>query len=55
MIHAVVKQNGAIEVFVEKPDGTVYHTWQNAPNSGWWGAEAGKQNAKWQSLGNPGK
>jgi hypothetical protein len=55
MITAVVKQNGAIEVFVEKNDsGQVWHTWQNGPNSSWWGAEAGK-NAKWQSLGTPGK
>jgi hypothetical protein len=55
MITAVVKQNGAIEVFVEKSSGEVFHAWQNGPNTGWWGAEPNKQNAKWQSLGNPGK
>ena len=54
MITAVVKQNGAIEVFVEKADGAVWHTWQTAANNGWWGSAAGK-NASWQSLGNPGK
>jgi hypothetical protein len=54
MIAAVVKKNGAIEVFVEKPDGQVWHTWQNAENSAWWGSKPG-QNAAWQSLGNPGK
>lgn len=56
MITAVVKQSGAIEVFIEKASsGEVFHAWQNAPNSAWWGAEPGKQNAKWQSLGTPGK
>ena len=29
VITAVVKKNGAIEVFVEKSGGTVWHTWQN--------------------------
>ena len=55
MVTAVVKQNGAIEVFVEKSSGEVFHTWQNGPNTSWWGAEAGKRNAAWQSLGTPGK
>ena len=58
-IHAVVKQNGAIELFCEveagPKKGEVFHTWQNGPNTSWWGAEAGKQNAKWQTLGNPSK
>ena len=55
MITAVVKKNGAIEVFVEKQSGEVFHTWQGGENSSWWGAEKGKRNAGWQSLGNPGK
>jgi hypothetical protein len=55
MINAVVKQNGAIELFVEKSSGEVFHTWQREANSGWWGAETGKRNAAWQSLGTPGK
>lgn len=54
MITAVVKKNGAIEVFVEKQNGQVWHAWQNKENGGWWGAEKGKRNAGWQSLGNPG-
>lgn len=52
-IHAVVKQNGAIEVFVEK-GGEVFHTWQKDANSAWWGAVPGKKTAAWQSLGKPG-
>jgi hypothetical protein len=55
MITAVVKQNGAIEVFVEDKNGQVWHTWQNGPNTSWWGAVQGKKNASWQSLGTPGK
>lgn len=54
-IHAVVKQNGAIEVFVETSSGEVLHTWQTGPNTSWWGAEKGKRNAAWQTLGTPGK
>jgi hypothetical protein len=54
-IQAVVKQNGAIELFVEKSDGSIWHTWQTAPNSGWWGAETGKRTAGWQNMGTPGK
>lgn len=58
-IHAVVKQNGAIELFCEVESGNkkgeVFHTWQSAANSNWWGAEKGKRNAAWQSLGNPSK
>jgi hypothetical protein len=52
-LFAVVKQNGAIEVFVRDDKGTVWHTWQKSENSGWQGAEPGK-NAGWQSLGTPG-
>jgi hypothetical protein len=56
MITAVLKQNGAIEVFVEKSsNGEVFHAWQNAANAGWAGAEAGKRSAGWYSLGTPGK
>jgi hypothetical protein len=54
-IQAVVKKNGAIEVFVERPSGEVFHTWQGSENGPWWGAEKGKKNAGWQSLGVPGK
>lgn len=53
MIQAVVKKNGAIELFVEKADGSVWHTWQTSENSGWAGGEKGKQNAEWYSLGKP--
>ena len=51
-IHAVVKQNGAIELFLEKADGSVHHTWQNAPNSSWWGSKPGV-NAGWQNMNAP--
>lgn len=55
MITAVVKKNGAIEVFVEKASsGEVFHTWQKSENSGWAGSAPGK-NAGWSSLGTPGK
>lgn len=55
MIHAVVKQNGAIEVFVEKADtGNVYHTWQQGGEGGKWYSTDGKQ-IDWQAMGNPGK
>jgi N-acetylmuramoyl-L-alanine amidase len=54
MITAVVKQNGAIEVFVEKAStGNVYHTWQGGPNGKWYSTD-GKQ-IDWQAMGNPGK
>ena len=44
---AVVKHNGAIEVFEEMPSGEVSHKWQQKENGVWVD--------KWQSLGNPGK
>ena len=54
MISALVKKNGAIEVFVEKKDsGNVYHTWQNTENGKWYSKD-GKQ-IDWQAMGNPGK
>ena len=52
-LFAVVKQNGAIEVFVRDDKGQVWHTWQKSENSGWQGSEPGKT-AGWQSLGTPG-
>ena len=54
MITAVVKQSGAIEIFVERPDGSIWHTWQNGPNTTWWGSQPGRT-AAWQNLGVPGK
>lgn len=55
VITAVVKKNGAIEVFVEKQSsGEVFHAWQKGENTGWAGAEKGK-NATWYTLGTPGK
>lgn len=53
-LFAVVKNDGRIEVFVQKEDGTVMHTWQKEVNGSWAGSEPGK-NAAWYSLGNPGK
>ena len=46
--------DGRFEVFVEDKNGQVWHAWQDK-NGGWAGAEAGKRNAAWQSLGTPGK
>jgi len=46
-------KDGRFEVFVEKQDGSIWHTWQKA-EGGWAGAEKGK-NAAWYSLGTPGK
>jgi GH25 family lysozyme M1 (1,4-beta-N-acetylmuramidase) len=45
---AVVKGNGAIETFIEKPSGEILHRWQKGKDSGDWGD-------KWTSLGVPGK
>jgi hypothetical protein len=53
MITAVLKKNGAIEVFVEKGDGRVFHTWQQAENGKWNSTSDGKGIA-WQPMGNPG-
>jgi hypothetical protein len=57
MITAVLKKNGAIEVFVEKGSGnnqgTVYHTWQSGENGKWYTTDGGKSIA-WQGMGNPG-
>jgi hypothetical protein len=53
MISAVVKKNGAIEVFLEKNDsGKVFHTWQNSENGKWYSADGGKS-IGWQFMGNP--
>lgn len=52
---AVVKQDGRIQLFAQKSDGTVMQAYQTAKDGGWAGAEQGKANAKWYSLGNPGK
>ena len=53
MITAVVKKNGAIEVFVESRTGNCYHTWQSEENGKWYSKD-GKQ-IDWQAMGNPGK
>lgn len=53
-LFAVLKQDGRIEVFVQRESGQVLHTWQTAKDGGWAGAEKGK-NASWYDLGNPGK
>jgi hypothetical protein len=47
-------KDGRFEIFVEKSDGSIWHTWQ-AQQGGWAGAEAGKKNATWYPLGTPGK
>ena len=53
MLTAVVKKNGAIEVFVEKEDGHVFHTWQKAENDKWYSTDG--KSIDWQSMGTPGK
>ena len=56
VITAVLKQDGAIEVFVEKNDsGEVWHAWQKGPNQGWEGGQAGVRDAAWHTMGTPGK
>lgn len=47
--------DGRTELFVEDKNGVVWHTWQLPADKGggWVGAEAGKRNAQWYSLGNP--
>lgn len=53
MLTAVVKKNGAIEVFVEKESGDVFHTWQKAENDKWYSTDG--KGIDWQHMGNPGK
>jgi hypothetical protein len=53
-LFAVVKQDGRIQLFVQKESGQVMQAYQTAKDGGWAGAEKGK-NAKWYDLGNPGK
>lgn len=43
----VRKANGALETFVELPDGEVQHRWQPKENAGEW--------SDWQSMGTPGE
>ena len=50
---SIVKADGRLEVFTIV-DGQVWHAYQTATNGGWAGAEAGKRNAAWYSLGRPG-
>ena len=47
-------KDGRFELFVEDKQGQIWHTWQVA-TGGWAGAETGKRNAAWYSLGTPGK
>jgi hypothetical protein len=49
-IAAAQNHDGRIEVFVEKNDGSVVHTWQVA-TGGWAGSKPGKP-AEWYPLGN---
>lgn len=51
---AILKQDGRIELFVQKDNGSVMHTWQKEKNGSWAGSGEGK-NASWYGLGNPGK
>jgi len=53
VITAVLKKNGAIEVFVEKNDGRVFHTWQNGEGGKWYSSDGGKS-IGWQPMGTPG-
>ena len=47
-------KDGRFEVFVEDKNGQVWHAYQ-AQGGGWAGAEKGKRNAQWYTLGTPGK
>jgi hypothetical protein len=51
-ITAVQNHDGRLEVFVEKDDGSVVHTWQKTKGGAWEGSEPGKP-AGWFSLGKP--
>lgn len=57
-ITATMNKNGAVEVFVEKKDESIWHTWQNVDSkghiTGWNGGQAGKRIAGWERLGTPG-
>lgn len=55
MIAPILKKDGRIVVFAQQANGAVSHAYQTKENGGWAGAEAGKANAKWYPLGNPGK
>lgn len=46
-------KDGRFEVFVETKTGEIFHAWQ-AKEGGWAGAQKGKSNAAWSSLGTPG-
>ena len=52
-IAVATMRDGRFEVFVETGKGEVFHAWQ-AKEGGWAGAQKGKTNAAWQSLGVPG-
>jgi hypothetical protein len=43
-ICAMQNKDGRIEVFLVKPDGSVFHRWQKQPNGAW---------SDWASFGKP--
>ena len=53
VIATAVKPDGSIELFYEAADGEVLHTWQQHPQTTWFGAEENKRHAGWVSLGHP--
>lgn len=46
-----VMQDGRLQMFVERSDGTILRTWQTKVNGDWVTDDQGK--TKWQSLGKP--
>ena len=50
---SVLKDDGRLEVFVERSSGEVVHAYQKATDGGWAGSAPG-QTAEWYSLGKPG-
>lgn len=49
-ITAVVNNAGALHVFVEAKDGSIWYTWQRKGESAWQGGQAGKSVAKLQAF-----
>jgi hypothetical protein len=50
-ISATQNRDGRLEIFVEKSDGEIIHTWQASAGGTWVGAKPGVR-AQWFSLGN---
>lgn len=52
-VAAATNKDGRIELFVERNDGSVWHTYQTEPDGSWHGAEPGVRNAALAELTAP--